>query len=434
MSIGNEQSEYPESWYAATQNQNIEFPVLNEEITTDVCIVGAGFSGLATALFLKEQGTDVVLLEAHKVGWGASGRNGGQVVSGYGEDTVEILTDAFGPAAGERAWQLGLDCNIILKDIIERYKIDCDLTWGYLSLAMTARQGRDLKNTVKSWDKNGMPGHYNYFEPSTMGDYIGSDKYTAGIYNDFDGHLHPLNLALGEAKVLDQLGAKIFEGSPATRITDATPTKKARITTPNGVINADTVVMCGNAYLQKTEPRIRWGLTPGYTSIIATRPLDAETANRLIPKNTAVSDMRTVLDYYRLSSDRRLLLGGLGHWTGNEAPNPQPLLLSRMLNIFPEMADVEIDYCWSGRVGISSNRNPQIGRLAPTTYYAQAYSGHGVAASHLNGKMISDAILSHSDDFEMLAKLKPIKVPPLKLVHQLARGWGMNFNRIVEWF
>lgn len=429
-----ENTSYPESWYAATRNLTIDYPTLKDEITTDVCIIGAGFSGLATALFLAEQGTNVVLIEAAKIGWGASGRNGGQIVFGYGENTSEILSKTINIEAGEKAWQLGLDCNTILKDIIHRYEIDCDLSWGYLRLAMTSRQERDLHTMMETWNKREMPGKTTFIENRDLPNYIGSSSYNAGVYSDFDGHLHPLNLALGEAKVLKGLGVRIFENTQALNIEDATQSKKARITTPHGIVNADTLVLCGNAYLDKTEPRIRWGLIPGYSCMIATEPLSHETAHRLIPHNTAVSDMRTVLDYYRLSPDNRLLWGGLGHWSGNDTPNPGPHLYARMLKIFPELEGTKIDYTWSGRIGISSNLNPQIGRLAPSTYYAQAYSGHGVAPCHLSGKMISDAILGGSEDFEMFSQLLPIKVPPVKLVQQMARAWGMNSRRVMEWF
>jgi gamma-glutamylputrescine oxidase len=427
-------AKHPDSWYAATRNLDVNYPALSEEITTNVCVVGAGFSGLATALYLAEQGTKVTLLEASKIGWGASGRNGGQLVCGYGEGTETLVTKTVGVEAGKRARQLGLECNTLVKDVIERYKIECDLTWGYLRLAMTSSQERDLRGMYADWDKRDFPGEKKFIEKPEMADYIGSSKYCAGVYNDHDGHVHPLNLAIGEAKVLNDLGVQIFEETPALSITDATSTTKARITTPGGVINADTVVLCGNAYLDKVEPRIRWGLIPGYSCMIATEPLSEETAKRLIPHNTAVSDMRTVLDYYRLSPDNRMLWGGLGHWSGNNTDNPEPLLYARMIKIFPELKGTKVDFRWSGRIGISSNLNPQIGRLAPSTYYVQAYSGHGVAPCHLSGKMISEAILHGSEDFEMFAKLKPIKVPPIALIQQAARAWGMNSRRVVEWF
>ena len=428
-----ENIQHPDSWYAASRNSDISYPSLSEEITTDVCIIGAGFSGLSTALFLAERGTRVVVLEACKVGWGASGRNGGQVVSGYGENTVAHVTKACGREAGMRARQLGLACNTTLFDVIKRYQIDCDLTMRYTRLAMTTRQDRYLQDACESWNKQGYPGNFNYIERDDLPSYTGSDQYRSGLYSDFDGHLHPLNLALGEAKALTGLGVQIFEQSPAISISDATPAKKARITTPNGVINADTIVLCGNAYLQGTEPRIRWGLIPGYSCMIATQPLSADVAARLIPRNTANSDLRTVMDYYRLSPDNRVLWGGLGHWSGNDTVNPEPLLRKNMVKIFPELSDTKIDYRWSGRIGISSNLNPQIGRLAPSTYYMQAFSGHGVAQTHLSGKMVSDAILSGSKDFEMFSKLSHISVPPIKLIQQAARAWGMNSRRFMEW-
>jgi len=175
-------------------------------------------------------------------------------------------------------------------------------------------------------------------------------------------------------------------------------------------------------------------LIPGYSAIIATEPLSADVRARVIPRNTAVSDMRSVLDYYRFSADGRMLWGGLGHWSGADSVNPQSLLRKRMTKIFPELAPARIEYRWSGRIGISANLNPQIGRVTPNVYYAQAYSGHGVASAHLSGRMIADAITGQSDDFDMFASIRHQRLPNIDLIHKLVRAWGMNYRRVIEWF
>jgi len=425
---------YPHSYYAATRNLDLSFPALASDINADVCVVGGGFSGLATALFLRESGLDVVLLESRLIGWGASGRNGGQVVAGYGEDTEAVVARVHGTSAGHRAHALGFTAIDLLTAVIDRYRIECDMTWGYIRAAITGRQVAQLKSIAKDLErrKPDLPG--DLFEGAEVERLVGTSAYRAALYTKNEGHLHPLNLALGEANAIRGIGGKIFEQSTVTDIGHSMSGQAITVRTAGGQVRAGALVLCGNAYLEKLAPRLQQTLIPGYSAIIATEPLSDSVRNRLIPRNAAVSDMRTVLDYYRFSADGRMLWGGLGHWSGADSANPEPLLRKRMAGIFPELAQARTEYQWSGRIGISVNLNPQIGRLAPNVYYAQAYSGHGIASTHLSGRMIADAITGNSDDFEMFAGIRHQRVPNIELVHKLARAWGMNSRRIIEWF
>ena len=425
---------YPPSYYAATRNLDLTFPALASHIKADVCVVGGGFSGLATTLFLRESGLDVVLLESNLIGWGASGRNGGQVVAGYGEDTEEVVSRVHGSSAGHRAYTLGFTTIELLQTVIDHYKIECDLTLGYIRAAITGRQVDHLKSIAKDLEQRKPDMLGDLFEGANVKRLVGSSAYRAALYTKGEGHLHPLNLALGEANAIQGLGGQIFEQSTVTGIAHSTNGGAVTVKTLGGQVRADTLVLCGNAYLEKLEPRLQQTLIPGYSAIIATEPLAADVRARLIPHNAAVSDMRSVLDYYRFSADGRMLWGGLGHWSGADNANPGPLLRKRMTKIFPELAQARIEYQWSGRIGISANLNPQIGRLAPNVYYAQAYSGHGVASTHLSGRMIADAVTRQSDDFDMFASIRHQRVPNIDLIHKLARAWGMNSRRIIEWF
>ena len=425
---------YPHSYYAATRNLDPTFPALASDINADVCVVGGGFSGLATTLFLRESGLDVVLLESNLIGWGASGRNGGQVVAGYGEDTEEVVSRVHGSAAGHRAYALGFTTIDLLKTVIDRYEIECDLTWGYIRAAITARQVDSLRSIAKDLEQRKPDFLGDLFEGANVERLVGSCAYRAALYTKGEGHLHPLNLALGEANAIQGLGGQIFEQSAATDIQRSKNGQTVTVKTAGGQVRAGTLVLCGNAYLEKLEPRLQQTLIPGYSAIIATEPLGADIRARLIPHNAAVSDMRSVLDYYRFSADGRMLWGGLGHWSGADNANPEPQLRKRMTKIFPELAQTRTEYQWSGRIGISANLNPQIGRLAANVYYAQAYSGHGVASTHLSGRIIADAIVGQSEDFEMFASIKHQRVPNIDLVHKLARAWGMNSRRVIEWF
>ena len=425
---------YPHSYYAATRNLDLSFPALAADISADVCVVGGGFSGLATTLFLRESGLDVVLLESRLIGWGASGRNGGQVVAGYGEDTEAVVSRVHGSCAGQHAYALGYTTIDLLKAVIDRHQIECDLAWGYIRAAITARQADQLKSIAKDLEQRKPDSLGDMLEGSNVERLVGSSAYRAALYTNNEGHLHPLNLALGEAEAIQGLGGRIFEQSTVTDIRHSTNAQAVTVKTADGQVRADTLVLCGNAYLEKLEPRLQQTLIPGYSAIVATEPLAAEVRARLIPHNAAVSDMRSVLDYYRFSADGRMLWGGLGHWSGADSKNPGPLLRKRMAKIFPELAQARTEFQWSGRIGISTNLNPQIGRLAPNIYYAQAYSGHGVASTHLSGRMIADAIAGQSDDFEMFASIRHQRVPNFELIHKLARAWGMNSRRIIEWF
>ena len=425
---------YPHSYYAATRNLDLSFPALASDMNADVCVVGGGFSGLATTLFLRESGLDVVLLESRLIGWGASGRNGGQVVSGYGEDTEEVVARVHGSSAGHRAYALGFTTIDLLKTVINRYEIDCDMTWGYIRAAVTDRQVAHLKSIVKDLEQRKPDFLGDLFDGADVERLVGTSAYRAAMYTISEGHLHPLNLALGEANAIRGLGGKIFEQSAVTDIGHGANGHAITVKTAGGQVRADTLVLCGNAYLERLVPRLQQTLIPGYSAIIATEPLAADIRCRLIPHNAAVSDMRTVLDYYRFSADGRMLWGGLSHWSGADSVNPEPLLRKRMTKIFPELAQARTEYQWSGRIGISVNLNPQIGRLAPNVYYAQAYSGHGIASTHLSGRMIADAITGKSDDFEMFASIRHRRLPNMDLIHKLARAWGMNSRRIIEWF
>ena len=431
---------YPASWYAASRKIHQEYPALDGQASADVCVVGAGFSGLSTAIYLAEQGVDVVVLEANRIGWGASGRNGGQFVMGYGEDTPALVARTLGYDAGERARHLDYTCLDLLDDMITRYRIDCDPVKGYVRLAMTRRQADHLRATAEEMERHKAPGTVRFLEGTDLGNTVGSDAYCAGLYTDWEGHLHPLNLALGEAQALIGLGGRIHEQSAATHIQYDQAGGPVCITTHNGSVSADTLVLCGNAYLEKLEPRLGPTLVPGYSGIIATEPLTADDTKKIMSHHFACSDMRTVLDYYRLTPDGRLLWGGLAHWSGDNSEDPRALLRKRMVKIFPGLAGVRVDYAWTGRIGISANLNPQIGRLAPNVYYAQAYSGHGVASTHLSGRMICDALTGgaggtqYANDFEMFASLNHLAIPASPLIRKLARAWAMNSRRVMEWF
>ena len=399
------------SYYAASSLPQPDYPALAGDLTADVCVVGGGFSGLNTALELAERGLSVVLLEAHKIGWGASGRNGGQLIRGVGHG-LDQFTKVIGKDGVRQMKLMGLEAVEIVRQRIERFQIPCDLTWGYCDLANKPADLAGFAEDAEELRSLGYRHQTRLLQADEMHSVVGSKRYVGGLIDMGSGHLHPLNLALGEARAAQQLGVQLFEHSAVTRI-DYGP--EVKVHSSRGTVRAKTLVLGCNAYLNDLNPELRGKVLPAGSYIIATEPLSPALAQELLPQNMAVCDQRVALDYYRLSADRRLLFGGACHYSGRDPKDIAAYMRPKMLEVFPQLAAVKIDYQWGGMIGIGANRLPQIGRLKdqPNVYYAQAYSGHGLNATHLAGKLLGEAISGqHGGGFDLFAK-----VPHLSLIH-----------------
>ena len=431
MNASVQRSQHTASYYAASSLPQPDHPVLQGEWVADVCVVGGGFSGLNTALELAERGMSVVLLEAHKIGWGASGRNGGQLIRGVGHG-LEQFEGIIGKDGVRQMKLMGLEAVEIVRQRVERFNIACDLTWGYCDLA---NKPRDLEGFAEEADELRALGYRHetrLLQANEVRSVVGSDRYVGGFVDMGSGHLHPLNLALGEAAAAAQLGVKLFEHSAVTRI-DYGP--QVRVHTAQGSVRAKSLVLGCNAYLKDLNPQLSGKVLPAGSYIIATEPLSAAQAHALLPQNMAVCDQRVALDYYRLSADRRLLFGGACHYSGRDPQDIAAYMRPKMLDVFPHLKDVKIDYQWGGMIGIGANRLPQIGRLPdqPNVYYAQAYSGHGVNATHLAGKLLAEAISGqHSDGFDLFAKVPHITFPGGKYLRSPLLALGMLWHRLKE--
>ena len=431
MNASVQRSQHTASYYAASSLPQPDHPVLQGEWVADVCVVGGGFSGLNTALELAERGMSVVLLEAHKIGWGASGRNGGQLIRGVGHG-LEQFEGIIGKDGVRQMKLMGLEAVEIVRQRVEHFNIDCDLTWGYCDLA---NKPRDLEGFAEEADELRGLGYRHetrLLQANEVRSVVGSDRYVGGFVDMGSGHLHPLNLALGEAAAAAQLGVKLFEHSAVTRI-DYGP--EVRVHTAQGSVRAKSLVLGCNAYLKDLNPQLSGKVLPAGSYIIATEPLSAAQAHALLPQNMAVCDQRVALDYYRLSADRRLLFGGACHYSGRDPQDIAAYMRPKMLDVFPHLKDVKIDYQWGGMIGIGANRLPQIGRLPdqPNVYYAQAYSGHGVNATHLAGKLLAEAIRGqHSDGFDLFAKVPHITFPGGKYLRSPLLALGMLWHRLKE--
>lgn len=411
------------SYYAATTNPAPVRSALSRRHRAEICVVGAGYTGLSAALDLAEAGRDVVVLEAARVGWGASGRNGGQIVNGLnaGLDTIGRRHGADTQAFFGTLIHEGGD---IIRDRVARYGIACDLKAGNLFAALTSRHMRDLEAKAVLWDRLGLGG-LELVDRDGIRAHVGSDAYAGGMIDRRGGHFHALNLALGEAEALEGLGGRIHEGSAVLEVD--TDGDLPCIRTAVAEIVCDHLILAGNAYLGRTVPALAPRVLPVSTQVMATEPLPEAIARTLLPTDLAVEDARYILDYYRLTADWRLLFGGGVVYGGGEPSDVIAKLRPNMLRVFPQLCGVEIAYAWSGNFALSFSRLPQIGRLGPRTWFAHGYSGHGVAGSHLFGRIIAEAIVGDTSRFDRLAALPWISFPG-------RRTFGAAYCTLGSWF
>lgn len=399
------------SYYAATAHPSPERPALHGVANADVCVIGAGFTGLSTALHLAEQGYRVIVLEAARVGWGASGRNGGQLVNGFNRD-LDGIAHRYGKAAAEGIGPLLFEGAEIIRQRVEHYAIACDLKPGNLFMAFNRKQFAALEQRKAIWERYGHTG-LELIPRERVGEFVDTDLYCGGLLDRWGGHVHPLNLALGEAVALESLGGTIHERSPVTRIESGA---RPVVHTEQGRVTADFAVVCGNAYLGDTVPELASRILPASSQIIATEVLDEALARALLPQDHCVEDMSYFLDYYRITGDRRLLFGGGTIYGGKDPDDIVAEIRPHLLRTFPRLADQRIDFAWSGNIALTFSRVPHMGRLGDTVYFAQGYSGHGVTGSHLAGRLLAEAIGGQSQRLDAFARLKHIPFPGGRLL------------------
>ena len=392
---------YESSYYADSANEKKSYPRLQGETEADICVIGGGFTGLSAALHLAEKGYSVVLLEAEKVGWGASGRNGGQVCQGHNM-AHEDLVKKVGRQAADALWQMSLESVDLVRELIERHQIDCDLKQGVLHVASKPEHASEMQQTVAY--KHRVLGYdaIRYLEKAEVSEMLGNDCYHGGEYWTEAAHLHPLNYALGLAAAADKAGVRIFEDSRVAHYQSGATTE---VVTAAGQVKAKYLLLACNGYLGKLEPRIAGKIMPINNFIIATEPLDEATCRRINRDDVAVADSRFVINYFKLSGDNRLLWGG-GENYSSRFPSDIPAFVRRyMLQYYPELSDVKIDYGWGGTLAITLNRMPYFDRVEDNLFVAQGYSGHGVALATLGGKLVAEAISGTAEKFDVFARV-----------------------------
>lgn len=414
------------SYYAATVNEHTDYQPLRGAQRADVCVIGAGFTGISTALHLAERGYNVHVIEANRVGWGASGRNGGQIISGIsGEEKIARHKGAGGEAL---LWEMRWAGHDIIRERVRTYAIDCDLKWGYLDVAIKPRHLRDQIAARDALQKHNFPHEYKLLSREETAATIGTGAYIGALMNMGNGHLHPLNLCIGEARAAVSLGTTIYEQSPVLRIEHG---DKPRVITAKGSVSADMVVLAGNAY-HFLERKLRGNLFPVNSFIIATQPLTTEQVSAINPQDLAVCDPNFVLEYFRLSADKRLLFGGRCNYFGSDPESIKKNLRPKMLRIYPQLAATRIDYAWGGKVGITINRVPQLGKISSNIFYSQGYSGHGVNVTHLAGQIMADAVAGTFERFDVFADIAPVIIPGAHRFNNQMVALGMLYYQIKD--
>ncbi|MDR3368798.1 FAD-binding oxidoreductase [Rhodoferax sp.] len=419
------------SYYEASVSRPDALPPLQGDINCDVLVVGAGFAGLSAAIELSRRGYSVVVLEADRVGGGASGRNGGQAIVGYASGQ-EPFEHQLGRDQARLAWELSLQSIDLIDERIRDFDIDCDWVKGYLHVADSPRKARALLGEMAS-----MARDYGFqaevFTGADVQRHIQSPLYQASAFDTSSGHLHPLKYVFGLARAAQALGVKLFEHSAVTRLD-----RGASVTghTAQGSVKAQFCVLAGNytlpEYGPQVAPDIRARIMPVGTYMIGTEPLDAALCQQLIPSNAAVCDNNFVLDYFRFSADRRMLFGGRVSYSTQTPANLRTLMAKRMAKVFPQLSAAKVDFLWGGFVDISMNRAPDFGRLGNNVYYLQGFSGHGVALTGLAGQMVAQAVAGQAEHFDVFAKLQHHNFPGGPLLRTPSLVLGMLFHRLKD--
>jgi gamma-glutamylputrescine oxidase len=419
-------TEHINSYYAASANRAPTHPPLLGAVNADVCVIGGGIAGCSTALHLAERGYRVVLLEGRRIGWGASGRSGGQAIAGFASGQHK-LERQVGLENARRMWEVSVEGLQLIRDRVARHAIDCDLHWGQMHVAIKARQRAALLEEQRDAAERYGYRQLRFLERAEIEGLLATTRYCAGLYDSGGGHLHPLNYTLGLAAAARAAGVQIYEDSLATRLVRGDP---AVVATDAGSVSAPFVVMCCNAYATDLAPSLRARIMPVGTYIIATESLGEERIRALMRENIAVTDVNFVLDYFRRSADHRLLFGGRVSYSGRDAFNTARATRKRMLNVFPQLTDVRIDFAWGGYVDITMSRAPDFGRLATNIYYLQGFSGHGIALTGIAGKLVADAIAGQAERFDVFAKLQHRTFPGGPLLRTPALMLAMLWYRL----
>ena len=427
MRAEDQRQEHTSSYYAASVTEKTNYPVLQGEHNADICVVGGGFTGVATALTLAERGYDVALVEANRIGWGATGRNGGQIINGM--SGLAKIEAKYGDSVAETVRGLRWRGNDIIRERVARYNIDCDLKDGFVEVAAKPNQVAYVEEYAAERQAHDTGHKWEVWNREETCAKLGTDAFHGAFACYRDGHVHPLNLCIGEARAAAGLGVRIFEQSPVTGIDHG---DRPRVKTTQGHVDAKSVVLAGNAYSQFEPKHLSNLVFPAGSYIIATEPLEEEVTQKINPLDVAVCDLNEVVDYYRLSADKRLLYGGACNYSGRDPASIKAYILPRLKRVYPQLKDVRIEYEWGGKIGIVLRRIPTVGRIHGNVYYCQGYSGHGVCATHVMGEVMADAVSGTMERFDLFADMKHFRIPGSQWFGNQIIALGMLYYKLQD--
>jgi gamma-glutamylputrescine oxidase len=395
------------SYYAHSVGMQTTYPALLGDQQVDVCIVGAGYTGLSSALHLAERGYSVIVLEAEKVGFGASGRNGGQVGIGQRKDQY-YLEKQFGKEIARGLWDMGLEAVDTVKQLIHKHEIHCDLKQGILHLAHREKYCSELEEEVAYLRDHYQFDQMEYVDAGALPNFLDSQAYYGAQWDKASLHLHPLKYAQGLAKAATEAGVTICEQSKVLNYTEG---GSIVVRTAEGSVTASEMVLACNGYIEKLEPRINGYIMPINNFVVATEPLSDELAQSVSAQDTAMQDTRFVINYWKLSADKRLIFGGGENYRRGFPSDIKGFVRKYVLQIYPQLENSKIDYGWGGTLAITLNRMPHFGRIGDNIWHLQGYSGHGVPTATLAGKLIAEAISGKLERFDLISNLPTRKFP-----------------------
>jgi gamma-glutamylputrescine oxidase len=419
------------SYYEATASRPLaDDPTLEGMHEADVCVTGAGFAGLSVALECRARGLSVIVVDAHRPGWGASGRNGGQTLVGFAKD--EVIEQQLGLDGARAAWAMSIEGVALVRERIARYSIDCDFTPGYLAVATKPKRVPDLRAWMDAASTRWGYNQLSWLDTDATCARIASRNYLAGVYDPFSGHLHPLKYCLGLADAARREGATLFAHSPVLEVIRG---PRPVVRTATGEVRCRFVAACGNATIGDVLPAsVASRIAPIASYIVATEPLGQARADTLIAGRAAVCDNNFFLDYYRVSADHRLLFGGRACSTGASPAQLGEEIRQRMIGVFPQLSDVRVEFAWGGFVDVTRNRAPDFGAIDPNYYYVQGFSGHGVALTGIAGRAIAQAIAGEAAAIDLFSKIRHARFPGGPALRGPALELGMLYHRIRELF
>jgi gamma-glutamylputrescine oxidase len=400
--------------------------MLRGELRADVAVLGGGIAGCSAALHLANRGFRVALLEARGVGYGASGRSGGQTIFGLAA-TQRALAAKVGRDDARRLFDLSIEALDLTQSLIRDHAIDCDYHANHVHVATKPRQLLELEDWAREL-------HEDYGYPSAqildrdeLQAHVRSERYLGGLIDSRSGHLHPLKYTQGVARAAESAGAKIFENSQVLRYEDGS---EVTVHTAQGTVRCAHLVLCGNVYIGAVAPSLARRILGVGTYIIATEPLGEERARALLPSNAAIADINWILDYFRRSADHRLLFGGRVSYSAVQPPRLAESMLKRMLRAFPTLGHVKAEYAWGGYLDITMSRAPNFGRLAPNVYYMQGFSGHGMSLTGLAGKLVAEAVAGTAERFDVFARIPHRDFPGGPLFRRPSLVMAMWYYRL----